>query len=156
MKRVAELQEKVGKRAGGFLGEFWKFAAKGNVFDLAVAVILGNAFGAVVNSLVADLLMPLISIATGNIDDLSGFKYTIGQNVVLSYGHFLQVFINFLVIAGSIFLMFKLITTIRARVAKKEEEHPEMKPEPTEEQKVLIEIRDALKEHLRDHQNHQH
>ena len=155
MKRVAELQEKVGKRAGGLVGEFWKFAAKGNVFDLAVAVILGNAFGAVVNSLVADVLMPLISIATGNIDDLSGFKYTIGQNVVISYGHFTQVFINFLVIAGSIFLMFKLITTIRARIAKKEEDHPETKPEPTEDQKLLIEIRDALREHLDSHHKNQ-
>ena len=154
MKRVAELQEKVqihGKRAGGLLSEFWKFAAKGNVFDLAVAVILGNAFGAVVNSLVADIVMPLLSIATGNLEDLSSFKYTLADKVVIGYGHFLQLFINFLVIALAIFLMFKLVSTLRKRMAKKEEEHPETKPEPTEDQKILIEIRDALKQHLDSH-----
>jgi large conductance mechanosensitive channel len=145
MKRVAELQEKMGRHAGGFLQEFWKFAAKGNVFDLAVAVILGNAFGAVVNSIVADIFMPLISIATGNIDDLSSFTYTLGERVVISYGHFLQVFVNFLVIAISIFLMFKLVSVTRKRLARKEEEHPETKPEPTEDQKLLTEIRDLLK-----------
>ncbi len=152
MKRVAELQEKVGKQAGGFFSEFWAFAAKGNVFDLAVAVILGNAFGAVVNSFVADVAMPLLSIATGNLQDLSGLKYTSpGARVVISYGHLLQVFINFIVIALSIFAMFKLITGVRARLARKEEANPETKPEPTEDQKILIEIRDALMQHLDSH-----
>ncbi len=150
MKRVAELEE-MKKRTGGFLHEFWAFAAKGNVFDLAVAVILGNAFGAVVNSFVADVAMPLISIATGSIQDLSGLKYTIGGDVVISYGHLLQVFINFLVIALSIFAMFKLISGLRKRLAKKEEAHPEVKPEPTEDQKLLAEIRDSLKQHLDSH-----
>lgn len=144
MKRVAELQEKMGRHAGGFLQEFWKFAAKGNVFDLAVAVIVGNAFGAVINSIVADIFMPLLSIATGNLEDLSSFKYTLGEQVVISYGHFLQVLLNFLVIALSIFLMFKLISTMRKRLARKEEEHPETK-EPTDDQKLLTEIRDLLK-----------
>lgn len=144
MKRVAELAE-ARKKAGGFLHEFWSFAAKGNVFDLAVAVILGNAFGAVVNSLVSDIVMPFLSVATGSLEDLSGLKYTLGGRVLISYGHFLQVFLNFLVIALAIFMMFKLVTTLRKRVARKEEEHPEVKPEPTEEQKLLTEIRDLLK-----------
>ena len=74
-----------------------------------------------------------------------------GDKVVISYGHFLQVFLNFLVIAGSIFLMFKLISSVRARIAKKEQENPETKPEPTEEQKLLMEIRDSLKQHLDSH-----
>ncbi len=148
MKRVSELEKQFEKRAGGFLTEFWKFAAKGNVFDLAVAVILGNAFGAVVNSLVADIIMPLLSIATGNLEDLSGLKYSLGEKVVLSYGHFLQLFLNFLVIALAIFLMFKIITSLRKRMARKEEEHPETKPEPTEDQKLLMEIRDTLKASL--------
>ncbi len=151
MKRVAELQEKVGKRAGGFLHEFWAFAAKGNVFDLAVAVILGNAFGAVVNSFVTDVAMPVLSIATGSIEDLSGLKYQIGDKVVISYGHMLQVFINFLVIALAIFAMFKIISTLRKRLARKEEANPDVKPEPTEDQKLLMEIRDALKQHLDSH-----
>jgi large conductance mechanosensitive channel len=153
MKRVAELQEKMEKRAGGFLHEFWAFAAKGNVFDLAVAVILGNAFGAVVNSLVSDVVMPFLSIATGSIDDLSGLKYTLGGSIVISYGHFLQVFLNFLVIAMAIFLMFKVISNLRKRLAKKEEAHPEVKPQPTEDQKLLMEIRDSLKQHLDSHHN---
>jgi large conductance mechanosensitive channel len=150
MKRVAEISEMKNK-AGGFLHEFWSFAAKGNVFDLAVAVILGNAFGAVVNSFVADVAMPLLSIATGNIQDLSGIKYQLNENVVISYGHLLQVFINFIIIALAIFLMFKVVSGLRKRLAKKEEVHPETKPEPTEDQKLLMEIRDALKQHLDSH-----
>lgn len=147
MKRVAELAE-VRSRAGGFLNEFWAFAAKGNVFDLAVAVILGNAFGAVVNSLVADVVMPFLSIATGSLDNLSSLNYTLGGRVLISYGHFLQVLLNFLVIALAIFLMFKLITTLRKRVARTEAAHPESKPEPSAQEKILIEIRDTLKQHL--------
>ncbi len=151
MKRVAELQEQMGKRAGGFWHEFWAFAAKGNVFDLAVAVILGNAFGAVVNSFVADVAMPVLSIATGNLEDLSGIKYQLGEHVVISYGHLLQVFLNFIVIAMAIFLMFKLVSRLRKRLAKKEEANPAVKPEPTDDQKLLMEIRDALKQHLDSH-----
>jgi large conductance mechanosensitive channel len=127
------------------------FTARRNVFDLAVAVILGNAFGAVVNSFVADVAMPLLSIATGNIQDLSGIKYQLNENVVISYGHLLQVFINFIIIALAIFLMFKVVSGLRKRLAKKEEVHPETKPEPTEDQKLLMEIRDALKQHLDSH-----
>ncbi len=150
MKRVAELSE-YRQKAGGFLHEFWAFAAKGNVFDLAVAVILGNAFGAVVNSLVADIVMPFLSIATGSLDDLSSLKYTLGGDVIFSYGHFLQVLLNFLVIALSIFLMFKLVSGLRKRLAKKEAEHPEVVPEPPAQEKLLIEIRDSLKQHLDSH-----
>lgn len=156
MKRVAELQElkSVGSKAGGFFHEFWAFAAKGNVFDLAVAVILGNAFGAVVNSFVADVAMPVLSIATGGLEDLSGLKYQLSNNVVISYGHLMQVFLNFIIIALSIFLMFKAISGLRKRLAKKEEANPEVKPEPTEDQKLLIEIRDLLKANLHSHDNH--
>lgn len=136
------------KRTGGFLNEFWAFAAKGNVFDLAVAVILGNAFGAVVNSLVADIVMPFLSVATGSLDDLSGLKYTLGGRVLISYGHFLQVFLNFMVIALAIFMMFKIVTSLRRRLEKKQEANPDIKPEPTDDQKLLMEIRDALKQHL--------
>lgn len=143
----------VTKRAGGFLNEFWSFAAKGNVFDLAVAVILGNAFGAVVNSFVSDVAMPILSIVTGHVEDLSDLKYHLTDRVLIGYGHVLQVFINFIVIALAIFLMFKLITTLRKRLARSEEAHPETKPEPTDDQKLLMEIRDALKAHLNQHHN---
>lgn len=145
MNTKIDIPEVVGKRATGILSEFWRFAAKGNVFDLAVAVIVGNAFSAVVNSLVADVAMPLISIATGNIEDLSRWKYVLADDVVISYGHFIQVFLNFLIVALSIFLMFKLITVLRRRLSTQESEHPEIKPEPSDEQKVLVEIRDLLK-----------
>ena len=140
MKRVIDLERK----AGGFVSEFWKFAAKGNVFDLAVAVILGNAFSAVVNSLVADVAMPLLSFVTGSVQDLSGFKYALTDNVVIGYGHLLQVFINFLIIALSIFLMFKLVSSVRKRLQKREDEGEKSAPLSTEE-KLLTEIRDLLK-----------
>ncbi|MBP9757682.1 MAG: large conductance mechanosensitive channel protein MscL [Candidatus Pacebacteria bacterium] len=155
MKRVAELEElkAVRSKAGGFLHEFWAFAAKGNVFDLAVAVILGNAFGAVVNSFVADVAMPVLSLATGGLQDLSGLKYQLSENVVISYGHLMQVFLNFIIIALAIFFMFKVISGLRKRLAKKEEAHPEVKPDPTPDQKLLTEIRDALKQHLDSHQH---
>lgn len=143
MKRVMDIQGEVGQRAGGFVSEFWKFAAKGNVFDLAVAVILGNAFGAVVNSIVADVAMPLLSFVTGNVQDLSALKYALTDNVVIGYGHLLQVFINFIIIALSIFLMFKLVSGVRKRLAKREEAGEKSDPQSTEE-KLLTEIRDLL------------
>lgn len=142
MKIVSDLQLNVSRHAGGLVSEFWKFAAKGNVFDLAVAVVLGNAFSAFINAIVADVAMPLLSIATGNID-LNNLSYTLRPGAVIGYGHLLQVFINFVIIALSIFLMFKLVTTIRRRVSRQEEAQ---RPESTEEQKLLIEIRDILKE----------
>jgi large conductance mechanosensitive channel len=135
----------VKRKAKGFFSEFWKFAAKGNVFDLAVAVVIGTAFTAVVNGLVADFLLPLLSLLTGNIN-LTDFSYTLAipaaTPVVIKYGAFLQVFLNFLIIALAVFVLFKLITRMRERLAGKDEPPS---PPVSNEEKLLTEIRDLLK-----------
>lgn len=137
------------KHAEGFLGEFWKFAAKGNVMDLAIAVILGNAFGAVVNSLVADVIMPLLSLGTGSVN-FSSFSYelrgAVGETpaVLINYGHLLQTAINFLIIGLSIFLMFKLVSNLRKRLVREEEVAPASAL--STEERLLTEIRDLLRD----------
>ena len=136
------------KKVGGLLSEFWKFAAKGNVFDLAIAVVVGTAFTAVVNGLVADFLLPLLSLLTGSIN-LNDFSYTLPVSsatpVIIKYGAFLQVLVNFLIVAFAVFVMFKLITRVRERIARAEENTPPSPPVSNEE-KLLTEIRDLLKE----------
>lgn len=131
------------KKAGGFFKEFWKFAAKGNAVQLAVAVVLGTAFGAIVNSLVADILMPLLSLATNNVD-FTTWSYTLRPDLVIGYGKLLQATINFLVIGLSIFLIFKMFSGVMRRFKKEEAEEPVV-PSNAQE-KLLCEIRDLLKE----------
>jgi large conductance mechanosensitive channel len=133
------------------LEEFKKFAMRGNVVDLAVAVIIGAAFGAVVNSLVADIIMPIISSVTGGIDFSNYFvplssKVTAPvlvdakkQGAVLAWGNFLTLAINFLIIAFALFLVVKGINKM------KHEAPPAPPPGPSDEVKLLMEIRDALK-----------
>jgi large conductance mechanosensitive channel len=133
------------------LEEFKKFAMRGNVVDLAVAVIIGAAFGAVVNSLVGDLIMPVVGAVTGGIDFSNYFlplssKVTATvladakkQGAVLAWGDFLTLTINFLIIAFALFIVVKGINRLKA---------PEPKPEsapPSQEVQLLTEIRDALK-----------
>lgn len=135
--------------AGGFIKEFWQFAAKGNAVQLAVAVVLGTAFGAIVNSLVADIIMPVISLITGSVDFTSwGFTIRAAAGdtpaLVIGYGKLLQSGINFLVVGLSIFLMFKLLSGVAVRFRKAEAEAP-AEPVSTQE-KLLSEIRDLLKE----------
>lgn len=133
----------VGKRATGFFSEFWKFAAKGNAIQLAVAVVLGTAFGAIVNSLVADIIMPLISLATNNVD-FTLWSYTLRPGVEIGYGRLIQAMIHFLIVGLSIFLMFKLLSGVVRRFQKEEKDAP---AEPvTTQEKLLGEIRDLLKE----------
>ena len=134
----------------GFFKEFKEFAMKGNVMDMAVGVIVGGAFGKIVSSLVDDVLMPLIGMATGGID-LSGLEYKVmipgidgGEPIagaVLKYGAFIQNVIDFLIIAFCIFLMIKAMNKLTA----KKEEEPAPAPEPSAEEKLLTEIRDLLK-----------
>ncbi|HAY33232.1 MAG TPA: large-conductance mechanosensitive channel protein MscL [Ignavibacteria bacterium] len=119
------------------LNEFKEFISKGNALDLAIGVIIGGAFGAIVNSTVSDLFMPLIGIILGGID-FSGLSVTIGS-AVLPYGKLIQAIINFLIIGFVLFLIVKGINKFRT----KEEEAPP--PEPTNEEKLLTEIRDVLK-----------
>lgn len=122
------------------LKEFKEFALKGNVIDLAVGVIIGGAFGQIVNSLVTDLIMPVFSLITSGID-FKDMKYMVG-NVTFGYGNFIQNVVNFLIISFSIFLAVKLINKTRKKEEAKPE--PEKAVAPSETQ-LLTEIRDLLK-----------
>ena len=124
-----------------FLDEFKAFAMRGNVVDLAVAVIIGTAFGAITTSLVNNIIMPLIGVIVGGID-FTTLSVTVGEEVV-TYGIFIQSVVNFLIIAFVVFLAVKLINNMKA----KEEAKPEKEKtvEPPEEVKLLREIRDSLK-----------
>lgn len=124
-----------------FLEEFKAFAMRGNVIDLAVAVIIGAAFGKITTSLVNNIIMPLFGAVLGGVD-YTDKSVEIGE-AVITYGVFIQSIIEFIIIAFAIFLVVKLLT----RLQKKEEEKPkEEKPkEPSEEILLLREIRDSLR-----------
>ena len=122
-----------------FLNEFKAFAMRGNVIDMAVGVIIGGAFGKIVSSLVDDVLMPLIGTIGGGIDCTS-LALTIGE-AKITYGNFLQNILDFIIVAFSIFLFIKGISSL----SKKKEEEPAPAPEPSNEEKLLAEIRDLLK-----------
>lgn len=127
-----------------FVQEFKQFAMKGNVVDMAVGIIIGGAFGKIVSSLVADLLMPLVGALAGGVN-FTDWKWTI-VGVTLNYGNFIQVLIDFIIIAFCVFLLIKGINRLNA-MKKKEEEAPAPAPEPkpTKEELLLTEIRDLLK-----------
>ena len=129
------------------LKEFKEFAFKGNVLDLAIAVIIGGAFGKIVTSLVEDLLMPAIGVLMGGVN-FESLKYVITPasgdvaEAAILYGSFIQSVIDFLIIAFSIFLFIKLISS-----RKKKEEEEEPAPEEAGKEEILLtEIRDLLKE----------
>ena len=137
----------------GFIKEFKEFAMKGNVMDMAVGVIIGGAFGKIVTSLVNDVIMPVVSLATGGIDFNNLFvnlsddvKYkTLAEAQeagasVFAYGAFIQNIIDFIIIAFCIFMMIKAMNKMK----KKEEPAPEAPKGPTQEE-LLAEIRDLLK-----------
>lgn len=125
-----------------FAEEFKKFIARGNVVDLAVGMIMGAAFTAIVSSLVDDLLMPLLGAIIGGIN-LSNLSVTIpwslsGDAPIIHYGRLLQAIINFILIALCIFLIVKFIN----KITKKRDAAP---AKPTKEQELLTEIRDIMK-----------
>lgn len=132
------------------LEEFKKFALRGNVVDLAVGVIIGAAFSGIVNSLVGDMIMPMIGAITGGIDFSNYYvplssKVMAGtlaeakkQGAVLAWGNFLTVTLNFVIIAFVLFLAIRALN----RLSRKEEEKP---PEPSKTEQLLTEIRDQLK-----------
>lgn len=123
----------------GILTEFKEFAMRGNVMDMAVGVIIGGAFGKIVSSLVDDVIMPVIGVLTGGVD-FSKLSLMVGDAEV-KYGMFIQNIIDFLIIAICIFSMIKVMNSISAK--KKEE--PAAPAEPSNEEKLLSEIRDLLK-----------
>jgi len=121
----------------GFIKEFKDFAMKGNIIDLAVAVIIGGAFGKIVTALTDAIIMPIISLLLGK-DGIADVKFTIG-NTIFPVGVFLQAVIDFILIA---FVLFIIIKTMNSTIKKKEAAAP---AEPSSTDKLLSEIRDSLK-----------
>ena len=128
------------------LSEFKSFAMRGNVVDMAVGIVIGGAFGKIVSSFVADVLMPPIGLLLGNVD-FSNLAVTLQaasegtEAVMLRYGQFIQTVVDFLIIAFAIFMVVKAMNS----VTKKEEEAPAAPPKPSKEEVLLTEIRDALR-----------
>jgi len=129
-----------------YLQEFREFAVRGNVIDLAVAVIIGGAFGKIVSSLVADIIMPLIGLIIGGVD-FTSWRWTLSSEDTMNIGIFLQNIFYFLIIALAIFFMIKLIGRLKKKIAKEQAEPLEEKTPaaPTKDQELLAEIRDLLK-----------
>ena len=140
----------------GMFQEFRNFVAKGNVMDMAVGIIVGAAFTAIVTSLVGDIINPVIALFTGGID-FSGWFYAMDGNdyasldaateagaPVFAIGKFVMAIINFLIIAFVVFLLVKMVNRIK-EAAEKEEEPVAVAPKGPTELEVLLEIRDALK-----------
>ncbi|WP_298063204.1 large conductance mechanosensitive channel protein MscL [uncultured Acinetobacter sp.] len=136
--------------------EFKEFAIKGNMMDLAIGVIIGGAFGKIIDSLVKDIIMPLISVITGGGVDFTQKFIVLGDNPnnlqslaeltkaginVLTYGNFLTIFINFIILAWVVFLMVKVMNRMR----KQEEAAPAAPASTPEDIQLLREIRDSLK-----------
>jgi large conductance mechanosensitive channel len=124
--------------------EFRDFAMRGNVIDLAIAVVIGAAFTAIVTSLVDDIIMPLVGVLLGGVD-FTSLAITVG-NASITYGNFIQAIINFLIIAFVLFLIVRSINQLQERLEKVEAEAPAAPPEPSGEEQLLTEIRDLLKE----------
>ena len=129
------------------LKEFKEFALKGNMLDLAVAVIVGGAFGKIIDSLVKDIIMPPIGMILGGINftDIATTLKAAGPDgkgaVMINWGKFFQVVLNFLIIA---FVMFLVVKTVNA-MKRKQEDAPAAPAEPSDEVKLLTEIRDSLR-----------
>jgi large conductance mechanosensitive channel len=126
--------------------EFKEFAMRGNVIDMAIGIIIGAAFGKIVTSIVNDIIMPPIGILVGGVD-FKDLKIVLKEAVdaksavTLNYGNFIQVIIDFLIVAFSVFIIIKLMNSAK----KKKEVAPPAVTPPTEDQKLLTEIRDLLK-----------
>ena len=147
----------MGKKKG-FVAEFKEFISRGNVLDMAVGVIIGGAFGKISTSLVNDVIMPAISMLTGGID-FSSWKVILkaavagadgvidpSTEVAIRYGTFLATILDFLIIAFAVFCLIKGINAFRRKKTEPEEpDGPAPEPEPSNEEKLLTEIRDLLK-----------
>lgn len=125
----------------GFIAEFKKFIARGNVLDLAVGVIIGGAFSAITNSLVNDIINPILGIFAGGNDALTGLSISVPGGGAIQLGSFINAVLNFLIMAFVIFCLVKAMN----RLYRKKEETPAAPPAPSNEEKLLTEIRDLLK-----------
>jgi len=151
MVRRKLTKEKMLKATRGIAQEFRSFAIKGNAFELAIAVVVGGAFGKIVSSLVSDVITPTIALLTGGAD----FKHlsvvlreakSDAPAVMLSYGAFLQTVIDFFFIAFSIFIIFKMVAGARKKLFVQEEAKEVPPHEKPAQERLLEEIRDLLKE----------
>ena len=120
----------------GLFSEFKTFALRGNVMDLAVGVVIGGAFGLIINSLVGDVIMPIIGIFTGGIN-FSGLSYSV-NDAVIAYGKFIQSIISFGIITFALFIIIKGMNAAKVNTVS-------IAPPPTPEELLLAEIRDLLK-----------
>ena len=142
-QKMKESLEDISKKSNGFINEFKIFIARGNVMDLAVGVIIGNAFSKIVTSLTNNILMPLVGVVVGGFD-FSKLSYTFsawGKEVALNYGEFIQNTVDFLITAFCIFVVIKIMNKLFA----KKEEKKETKVKKSNEEILLEEIRDLLK-----------
>jgi large conductance mechanosensitive channel len=140
----------------GIFKEFKEFSIRGNVVDLAVGVIIGGAFGKIVTSVVSDILMPPLGILIGD-SKFTELKITLRdavlstsgtvekEAVTLNYGNFIQTIVDFTIVAFCVFLLVKAINTIRKQIAQEEVAAPPAPAEPSNQEKLLAEIRDLLK-----------
>ena len=158
----------VKEKTSGFFAEFKAFAMRGNVIDLAVGMIIGSAFGKITTSLVNDVIMPAVSMLMGGVNfadwklvlkeavmemGADGVMVEKSAEIAVKYGNLIAVIVDFIILAFAIFCMVKAINTMRekAEALKKKEEEPVVEeeapaePEPTAEEKLLMEIRDILK-----------
>ena len=130
----------------GMMKEFKEFAMRGNVVDMAVGIVIGAAFGKIVKSLVADVIMPPIGLLLGDMD-FSSMGWVIkeatesAEAVMIKYGAFINTIVEFLIVAFAIFMVIKGMNSLK----KKEEEKPAPPPAPSKEETLLTEIRDLLK-----------
>ena len=142
----------------GFIKEFKDFAVKGNVMDMAIGIIIGGAFGLIIKSAIADVIMPLVGSVVGDVDFSNMYiplaegvekglslEEARAQGAVFAYGNFITVLINFLILAFVIFLMVKMMNKAKANFEKEQEEAPKAPPAPAEDVVLLGEIRDLLK-----------
>ncbi len=139
----------------GLIKEFRDFAMRGNVIDMAVGIIIGAAFGKIVSSLVADIVMPPIGLITGGVD-FRDLKYVIQEGtadaagkvtgeVAINYGTFLNVVIDFIIVAFAIFMVIKAMNTAKKRFERQKEQEAAAPAVPPADVQLLTEIRDLLK-----------
>ncbi|GJM19510.1 MAG: large-conductance mechanosensitive channel [Phycisphaeraceae bacterium] len=142
----------------GFISEFKEFAMRGNVIDMAVGIVIGGAFGKIVSSLVGDIIMPLVGLVTGGTNFTDMFIW-LGEGDApaslalakesgapyIGYGALISVIIDFIIIALAIFVVIKMMNSAQKKFEKQKVEEPAKAPEPSAEEKLLMEIRDAIK-----------
>lgn len=127
------------------LDEFKKFISRGSVMDMAVGVVMGTAFTKIVNSLVTNIITPIISVVTGKVN-VASLSIKISDELMITYGEFLQAVIDFLLISISVFAMVKIMNTLKDKFIAAEKADEPVLPKQSDEAKLLTEIRDLLKE----------